>query len=101
VVASLGPVLPGSITTIYVIEGAEPMKLEIFGTGCPKCTKLYEHAVTAVRELGREAEVVKVEDINAIMQAGVMLTPALGIDGNIVSSGKAMDVEEIKKHISP
>ena len=77
------------------------MKLEIFGTGCPKCTKLYEHAVAAVRELGLNAEVVKVQDINAIMRAGMMLTPALGVDGNIVSSGKAMDVEEIKKHISP
>ncbi len=76
------------------------MKIEILGTGCPKCKKLFENAQEAVRNLGTAADVVKVEDIHQIMNAGVMLTPAIAIDGEVKSSGKVLSVEEIKKIIS-
>jgi small redox-active disulfide protein 2 len=76
------------------------MKIEILGTGCPKCKKLFENAQEAVRNIGTAADVVKVEDIQQIMNAGVMLTPAIAIDGEIKSSGKVLSVEEIKKIIS-
>ena len=76
------------------------MKIEILGTGCPKCKKLFENAQEAVKNLGARADVVKVEDIQQIMNAGVMLTPAIAIDGEIKSSGKVLSVDEIKKIIS-
>ena len=76
------------------------MKIEILGTGCPKCKKLFENAQEAVKNLGAAADVVKVEDIQQIMNAGVMLTPAIAIDGEIKSSGKVLSIDEIKKLIS-
>jgi len=76
------------------------MKIEILGTGCPKCKKLFENAQEAVKNLGARADVVKVEDIQQIMNAGVMLTPAIAIDGEIKSSGKILSIDEIKKLIS-
>ena len=76
------------------------MKIEILGTGCGKCKKLFENAQEAIKELGSEAEVAKVEDIQKIMNAGVMITPAIAIDGEVKSAGKALSVDEIKKMIS-
>ncbi len=73
------------------------MKIEILGTGCPKCKKVFEHTEQAVKETGIEAEIVKVTEIADIMKRGVMLTPALVIKGEIKSSGKIPSVEEIKK----
>ncbi len=73
------------------------MKIEIFGTGCSKCKKLFENAQAAA---GTDAEVVKVEDIQQIMNAGVMITPAIAIDGEVKSAGKVLSVDEIKKMIS-
>ena len=75
------------------------MKLEILGTGCPKCTRLEELTRTAASELGIEAEIIKVKDIKKIMEYGVMMTPALVVDGTVKSSGKVPSVEEIKKMI--
>lgn len=72
------------------------MKIEILGTGCPKCKKLEENARKAVEELKKDAEIVKVTDINKIVEYGVMSTPALVIDGKVKSYGKVADVEEIK-----
>ena len=71
-------------------------KIQIFGTGCPKCQKLAENADRAARELGVEYELEKVTDIKRITASGVVFTPALGVDGIIMSSGKVLDVEEIK-----
>lgn len=71
--------------------------IQILGTGCPKCTKLYEAARKAVEESGIEADVTKVEDLTEILKLGVMMTPGLVIDGKVVASGKLMSVEEIKK----
>ena len=75
-------------------------KLQILGTGCPKCQKLTENAETAAKELGIEYELEKVKDINSIMKFGVMMTPALAVDGEVKVSGKVPEVKELKKMIS-
>jgi len=71
------------------------MKIEVLGTGCAKCKTLYENVKKAVEESGKEAEVVKVEDIPSIMKHGVMSTPALVVDGQVKFSGKVASVAEI------
>ncbi len=73
------------------------MKVQILGTGCPKCKKVAEVAEKAVAELGVDAEVVKVTDINEIMEFGVMMTPALAIDGDVKVSGKIPSIEQVKE----
>jgi len=73
------------------------MKIEILGTGCAKCKSLEKNVRAAVSDMGMQAEIVKVEDINEIMDHGVMITPALFIDGQSVAVGKLLNVEEIKK----
>ena len=72
------------------------MKIQILGTGCPKCKQLTEHAEEAVKSLGLDAEIEKITQINDIMKFGVMMTPALAVDGTVKSSGKVLSVEEIK-----
>lgn len=72
-------------------------KIQILGTGCPKCKKLAENAEAAAKALGLEYELVKVTDINEIMNFGVMMTPALAVDGEVKASGKLLSPEEIKK----
>jgi small redox-active disulfide protein 2 len=74
-------------------------KLQILGTGCPKCAKLAENAKAAAEALGIEYEIVKVTDIEEIMRFGVMMTPALAVDGEVKLSGKAPGVEELKKYM--
>lgn len=73
------------------------VKIQILGTGCLKCKKLAEAADQAARELGIDYELIKVTDINEIMAFGVMMTPALAVDGNVKSAGKSLGPEEIKK----
>ncbi|MFU8858258.1 MAG: thioredoxin family protein [Deferrisomatales bacterium] len=73
------------------------MKIEVLGTGCPKCQKLYEAAKEAVSRTGADAQVSKVEDLGEIMKRGIMVTPALAVDGQIKSAGKVLKVEEIAK----
>jgi len=77
----------------------EIMKIEIFGTGCAKCKRLEKHVQKAVKELKVKADIKKVEDITDIMNRGVMMTPALAIDGKIVFAGKVSDINEIKQFI--
>ena len=72
-------------------------KIQILGTGCPKCKKLAENTEAAVKELGIECEIEKVTDINDIMKFGVMMTPALAVDGDVKSVGKVMSVDDIKE----
>ncbi|MCH7556747.1 MAG: TM0996/MTH895 family glutaredoxin-like protein [Planctomycetes bacterium] len=72
-------------------------KIQILGTGCPKCKKLAENAEAAAKELGIEFEIEKVTDINEIMKFGVMMTPALAVDGEVKVVGKALSQDEIKK----
>jgi len=71
-------------------------RLQILGTGCPKCKKLAENAEAAARELGIEYELEKVTDISEIMKFGVMWTPALAVDGEVKVVGKVPTVEDLK-----
>jgi len=72
-------------------------KIEVIGTGCMKCKRLLKNVETAVKELGIDAEIRKVDDITEIMDRGVMLTPALAVDGEMKVSGRVADVAEIKR----
>ena len=72
------------------------MKIQVLGTGCPKCKQLAENADAAAKELGVEYELEKVTDINDIMGFGIMMTPGLAVDGEVKMSGKVASVEEIK-----
>jgi small redox-active disulfide protein 2 len=72
------------------------MRIEILGTGCPKCKATMANAEAAVAEAGIQAELVKVEEIAEIAARGVMLTPAVVIDGDVKAVGKVPTVEEIK-----
>ncbi|WP_419767331.1 thioredoxin family protein [Arcobacter sp.] len=72
------------------------MKIEILGTGCTKCKALEENAKKAVADAKIFAQVEKVEDIQKIMEYGVMSTPALVINGEVKSTGKLLNSEEIK-----
>ena len=71
-------------------------KLQILGTGCPKCKKLAANAEAAAKALGIEYAIEKVTDINQIMKFGVMMTPALVVDGVVKVVGKVPDPEAIK-----
>ncbi|MFQ6117588.1 MAG: thioredoxin family protein [Candidatus Bipolaricaulia bacterium] len=73
------------------------MKIEVLGTGCPKCEKTMANAKKAVEELGLNAEVVKVYDLGEITSRGVLMTPALAVDGEVKVSGHIPSVEEIKR----
>ena len=76
------------------------MKVQILGTGCPKCKKLTENAQTAVEQLGLDCDVEKVTDVNEIMKFGVMMTPALAVDGQVKVVGKVASSDEIKKMLA-
>lgn len=73
------------------------MKIQILGTGCPKCHRLAELAECAARELGVEFTLEKVQSIDAICAMGVMMTPALAVDGVVKVVGRVPSVEELKK----
>jgi small redox-active disulfide protein 2 len=74
-------------------------KIQILGTGCPKCKKLAENAELAAKELGIEYQVEKITQINDIMKMGVMITPALAVDGKVMIVGKVASPDDIKKII--
>ncbi|OQA92476.1 MAG: hypothetical protein BWY26_00242 [Elusimicrobia bacterium ADurb.Bin231] len=76
------------------------MKIEILGVGCPKCKQLIANVESAVKELNIQAEIGKVTDIDKITGYGVMMTPGLVINGQVVSSGKVLNKDEIKAIIS-
>ncbi|HHV23992.1 MAG TPA: thioredoxin family protein [Methanosarcina sp.] len=75
------------------------MRIEVLGSGCAKCNKTKELAEKAVKETGIDAEIVKVEDIDKILEYGVMITPALVIDGDVKVAGKVPSLDDIKKWI--
>ncbi len=75
-------------------------KIEVLGTGCAKCKRLLANAEEAVKELKITAEVVNVDDIDAIVDRGVMMTPALFINGEVRAEGRIPDVNEIKKMLT-
>ena len=74
-------------------------KIQILGTGCPKCKLLFANAEAAVKSAGIEAQLEKVEKIVDIMKFGVMSTPALVVDGAVKSVGKVLNPEEIRRHL--
>jgi small redox-active disulfide protein 2 len=83
---------------LNVVRIKEPMKkIQILGTGCSKCKMLLANAEEAVKALGLEATIEKVEKIQDIMKFGVMTTPALVVDGQVKSAGKALSTAEIEK----
>jgi small redox-active disulfide protein 2 len=71
--------------------------LQILGTGCPKCRKLAEATEEAAKNLGIEYRLEKVTDITTIMSFGVMMTPALAVDGEVKVSGKIPSADELRK----
>ncbi len=71
------------------------MKVQVLGTGCAKCTKLYGEAEKAIAEAGVEAELSKVESIDEIASFGVAMTPGLVIDGEVKSVGKIPKAKKI------
>ena len=75
-------------------------KIEIIGTGCAKCNRLFANAEQAVRDLKITADVIKVDDIDEIVNRGVMLTPALFINGEVRAEGRIPDVNEIKRMLT-
>ncbi|WP_355662145.1 thioredoxin family protein [Halomonas salifodinae] len=73
------------------------MKVTIYGSGCKKCEQLSANAKAAAAALGIEVEIEKVTDVNAIIDQGVMRTPALGIDGEVVIEGKVASSDELER----
>jgi small redox-active disulfide protein 2 len=73
------------------------VKIEVLGTGCAKCKSLTKNVEKAVSELGIQAEVVKVDNLKEIMDRGVMMTPALYVDGESKMVGRTATVDEIKR----
>ncbi|WP_416137319.1 MTH895/ArsE family thioredoxin-like protein [Halomonas sp. HK25] len=77
------------------------MKLKIYGSGCKKCQQLAANAETATRALGVGCEIEKVTDVNDIVDAGVLRTPALGVNGEILVEGKVASSAELEKLLKP
>ena len=75
-------------------------KIQILGTGCPKCKLLFANAEAAVQAAGIEAQIEKIEKIADIVKFGVMVTPALVVDGQVKSAGKVLNPQEIQKCLS-
>ncbi|MGC9372334.1 MAG: thioredoxin family protein [Thermovirgaceae bacterium] len=74
-------------------------KIQILGTGCPKCKKLAETAEKAAQQVGLEYEIDKVTDINQIMDFGVVITPGLALDGKVLFTGKVPSVEDVSEEL--
>ena len=77
------------------------MEIKVIGEGCEKCDKLYENTCLAVKELGLEASIDKVEDLMDIVRLGVMTTPSVMVDGKLIISGRVPMVKDIMKMLNP
>ncbi|MDO8870370.1 MAG: thioredoxin family protein [Methanobacteriaceae archaeon] len=75
------------------------MKIEVYGTGCGNCKTLESNAEKAIKESEVDAEIIKIQEMDKIFEAGITSTPGLGIDGEIKSMGRIPSVDEIKKWI--
>ena len=75
------------------------MRIKIYGSGCPNCIELEKNTKKALEEMGKEAGVEHITDLGKIIEAGVLMTPALEIKGKIVSQGKILSPDEIKKFL--
>ena len=76
------------------------MKIQVLGTGCPKCHELAARSEQAARELGLECEIERISDIGDIMRFGVLMTPALAVDGEVKIMGKLPAVSQIKEMLA-
>lgn len=76
------------------------MKIQVLGSGCPKCKTLTERVEGAVAELGLDCEIEKITEISEIVKFGVMMTPGLVIDGEVKSAGKLLSIQEIRDLLS-
>jgi len=76
------------------------MKIEVLGTGCPKCHKTKQNIEAALSELGKEADITQVKDLKSIAGYGVMVTPALVIDGEVKVAGRVPTVDQIKMFLT-
>ena len=77
------------------------MEIKVIGEGCEKCNRLYENTCLAVKELGLEASIDKVEDLMDIVRLGVMTTPSVMVDGKLIIGGRVPKVKEIIKLLNP
>lgn len=75
------------------------MKIQVIGTGCDKCSKLFANVEEAVKNTGVKAEILKVEDLMEIVKLGIMVSPSLMINGKLVLSGTVLSVEKIEGYI--
>lgn len=75
-------------------------RIEVLGTGCPKCKKLAELVETAAKEMNLAYELTKITDINEILKRGVMITPVLTVDGVVKVTGKLPSLPEIKAYLA-
>ena len=73
------------------------LTIEVLGPGCPRCRTLEENVRAAVRELGINASVIKITDVNEIAARGVLMTPGLAIEGDTVASGRLLSVNQVKR----
>ena len=71
-------------------------KIQIFGIGCAKCKKLAENVAIAVKDAGIDCEIEKVTDINEMVKAGIVTTPAVSVDGRLIIVGRVPSPDEIK-----
>jgi small redox-active disulfide protein 2 len=76
------------------------VKLTIYGSGCSKCKLLTEHAEAAAKALGISYEIDKVTDMNAIIDAGVVRTPALAVNGELVIEGTVPSADKLKTYLA-
>jgi small redox-active disulfide protein 2 len=74
-------------------------RVQVLGPGCPDCEQFYRNAEAAVKQLGIEASVEKITDVDQILEFDVLMTPALAIDGQVMAVGKALTVEEIGAYL--
>ncbi len=76
------------------------MRIDVVGPGCPNCRRLEENTRQALLELGIEAEVAKITDMNQIAELGILMTPGLVVDGEVKSSGKVLSKDEVVELLS-
>jgi small redox-active disulfide protein 2 len=88
-----------SVTCSWIIEEICMKKIQIAGSGCPKCQKLAELVETAAKMMNIDYELKKVTDIQHILALGILLTPAMIVDGVVKVSGRLPSLDEIKKHL--
>jgi small redox-active disulfide protein 2 len=75
-------------------------RVQIYGPGCAKCERLRRNVETAIHELGLDCKIEKITDIGAMAEAGVLMTPGLAIDGEVVSVGHLLSVTQVKRHLA-